>query len=1050
MMASKDREKISVNTRTARIIRTRRKRRQQKQGNTSYFLRRLLVIGIILLAAVVLTLLTGVGGAVGVYAYYARELPPPSQIESAQDDAFQTTVLYDRTGQYVLYEIVPTLGGDRQWASIYDVPQYFLDATVAIEDASFYTNPGFDLRGIVRAMWTNLNGGTVQGGSTITQQLVRNVLLTEEERAERTFDRKSKEIILASEISRLYSKEQILEWYINTNFYGNLAYGIEAAARIYFDKPAHELTLGEAAMLAAIPQFPRQNPIDNPDSARLRQQLVLQRMVNLGYITQEQMSEALAQPIILGRYSERFDITAPHFSLYARTEAETILNQLGLDGSYLVSRGGLRIYTTLDYDLQEQLECVSRTEVMRLDGAAQDFVHNTHSGGPCTAASYLPPLPADMQGVERHVTNAAGVMLKADTSEIVAMIGSVDFWNKGIDGNFNVATAERQPGSVFKPIVYMTAFLNPIDNGTTIVTPAMMTTDVRMEFNNGGPEPYVPQNIDLVYHGPVSIRDALANSFNVPAVQVLNWVGLSKVIQTAHRLGINSLDEGINAYGLSLALGSGETTLLDMTYVYNVFNNLGYATGMPVHASVARPGYRQLNPTSILRIEDAEGKILWEYSEGKGTFDRRLIIPQGMAYIMTDILSDEEARLQAFAPGNPLELSRPAAAKTGTTDDNRDSVTVGYTPQYTTGIWVGNNDNTSMTDVTGMTGAAPIWHAIMEYAHANLEVKVWERPSTVVEQTVCQWSGLLPTQNCPQVPRELFFVDTVNGIDYRPQRTDNLWYRLPIDVCTNTRANNTTPSQCVEERIFFNFDVTPELRQWAEENVTELLPPQAESVVIEGSQFSPIAFVAPRFPDKVSGQVEIYGNTRMDNFAYYQLGFGQGNEPSSFIQIGQNGAESGFNQLLGVWDTTQQPDGVYTLQLQVVNGENRVETAYTRITVDNTPPEIRLIEPPPAGTYYADTDIIVNFQAEVFDAGDIDRVEFYVAASPDEQDDDEEEDTQPEVGGILIGESTAFPYTLPWAIEEFGVKTFWAVAYDRAGNRAESLRVVITLEEEAP
>ncbi|MBZ0308333.1 MAG: transglycosylase domain-containing protein, partial [Anaerolineae bacterium] len=577
--------------------------------------------------------LTGIGSVVGVYAYYARELPPPSEIESAQNDAFQTTVLYDRTGQHVLYEIVPTLGGDRQWASIYEVPQYFLDATVAIEDSSFYTNPGFDLRGITRAMWTNLNGGMVQGASTITQQLVRNVLLTEEERNERTFDRKTREIILASEISRLYSKDQILEWYINTNFYGNLAYGIEAAARIYFDKPARELTLGEAAMLAAIPQFPRQNPIDNPDAARLRQQLVLQRMVNLGYITQEQMNEALSQPIILGRYSERFDITAPHFSLYARSEAETILNQLGLDGSYLVSRGGLRIYTTLDLDLQQQLECVSRTHVMRLDGAAPDFVHNTHSGQPCAAASYLPPLSTDMQGMERHVTNAAGVILKAETSEIVAMIGSVDFWNKGIDGNFNVATAERQPGSVFKPIVYMTAFLNPIDNGTTIVTPATMTTDVRMEFNNGGPEPYVPQNIDLRYHGPVSIREALANSYNVPVVQVLNWVGLSKVIQTAHRLGINSLDEGINAYGLSLALGAGETTLLDMAYVYNVFNNLGYATGTPVHASVARPGYRQLNPVSILRIEDAEGKILWEYSEAKGTFDRRLIIPQGMAYI---------------------------------------------------------------------------------------------------------------------------------------------------------------------------------------------------------------------------------------------------------------------------------------------------------------------------------------------------------------------------------------------------------------------------------
>lgn len=1036
-----------MNTRTARIIRARRKRRQLKRGNASYFLRRLLVFAIILLVIVLFTIMTGLGSVVGAYAYYARDLPAPSEIESAQNEAFQTTVLYDRTGQHVLYEVVPPIGGDRQWASIYDIPQYFLDATVAIEDSSFYSNPGFDIRGISRAMWSNINGGTVQGASTITQQLVRNVLLSEEERTELTFDRKTREIILASEISRLYSKAQILEWYINTNFYGNQAYGIEAASRIYFDKPARELNLAEATMLAAIPQFPTQNPIDNPDNARFRQHLVLQRMVNLGYLTQEQMNEALAQPIILGRYSERFDITAPHFSLYARNEAETLLNQMGLDGTYLISQGGLRIYTTLDLDLQEQLECVSRTHVMRLDGADPNFVHNTHAGGACLAADYLPALPAEMQGLERQVTNAAGVVLKADTSEIVAMIGSVDFWNKGIDGNFNVATAERQPGSIFKPIVYMTAFLNPIDNGTTIVTPATMTTDVRMEFNTGGGEPYIPQNIDLTYHGPVSIRDALANSYNVPVVQVLNWVGLSKALQTAHRLGINSLDEGINAYGLSLALGAGETTLLDLTYVYNLFNNFGFSTGTPVHASVARPGYRQLDPVSILRIEDAEGKVLWEYSESKGTFDRRLIIPQGMAYIMTDILADEEARLQAFEADNPLELSRPAAAKTGTTDDNRDSTTIGYTPQYTTGVWVGNNDNTSMSDVTGITGAAPIWHAVMEYLHIrdNLEVKVWERPSTIVEQTVCLWSGLLPTQNCPQVPGEIFFVDTVNRIDYRPQRTDTMWYRLPIDVCTNTRANNTTPAQCVEERIFFDFN-TPELRQWAEANSPDLLPPAAESVVQEGSQFSPIAFVSPRSLDKVGGEVEIYGNTRMDNFAYYQIGFGQGNEPANFTQIGESGTESGFNQLMGVWDTSELEDGIYTLQLQVVNAENRVETAYTRVTVDNTPPEIRLIEPQNSATYYADRDIIINFQAEVFDVGDIDRVEFYTTSNEDSED---EEETQ-ETGDILIGQSTAFPYTLPWTIEETGLKTFWAVAYDRAGNRTESIRIVVNLEETAP
>ncbi|HLA42099.1 MAG TPA: Ig-like domain-containing protein, partial [Aggregatilineales bacterium] len=535
----------------------------------------------------------------------------------------------------------------------------------------------------------------------------------------------------------------------------------------------------------------------------------------------------------------------------------------------------------------------------------------------------------------------------------------------------------------------------------------------------------------------------LANSYNVPVVQVLNWVGLSSVLRTAHLMGINSLNGSLTDYGLSLALGAGEVSLLDMTYAYNVFNTLGYGVGMPVHASEARSGYRQLNPVSVLRIEDPSGKILWEYSAQKGTFDRRPIIPPGMAYIMTDILSDNEARLREFERGNSLELSRPAAAKTGTTEENRDSWTIGYTPQYTVGVWVGNNDNRSMNDVTGATGAAPIWHAIMEYAHTrdSLPVEEWERPGTVVEQTVCMWSGLLPTQNCPQVPRELFYVDSVNGVDYRPQRQDNLWYRLPVDICNNTRANDTTPPQCIEERIYFDFP--PEFEEWAGTNTPDLLPPQAEGVIDESPLFSPIAIISPRFPDQVSATVDIFGSTNVDNLAYFQIGFGAGNEPTTFIQIGENGKDQGFNQVLGTWDTSNLSDGVYTLRLQIVAEDNRVQSTSTRVTVDNTPPEIRLVEPRQAATYSAATDVVVSLETEVFDAGDIDRVEFYIDQTTTA--DESAAQTSPDVG-VKIGESTAFPYTIAWTIQETGLRTFWAVAYDRAGNPTASNRVIVNLE----
>jgi membrane peptidoglycan carboxypeptidase len=1031
--------------RVSRLARMRRHRRTRQKGKAAPWVFGLLSLPLGILGLVVVAVLGVILSMAGTYVYYARQLPPPAQIALVQSQNAQTTLIYDRSGQVTLYEVIPPTEGDRKRISVYDMPPHFREATIAIEDASFYSNPGFDLRGISRALWTNFLGGELQGGSSITQQLVKNTLLAQEERLDVSVDRKIKEIILASEISRLYSKDQILEWYINTNFYGNLAYGVEAAAQVYFGKSARDLTLAESAVLAAIPQFPAQNPLDNPEAARLRQELVLRRMLNLGYISQTEYEAALAEQIVISPFQDRLEILAPHFSLYARAEAEALLNQQGLDGAYLISEGGLRIYTTLDFNLQEQLECVARSHVARLASNSPGQILNTSSGSYCNAADYLPPYPESLLGTPRTVTNAAGVVIRAETGEIVAMLGSVDFWDTAIDGNFNVAIAERQPGSTFKPFVYLTAFLTPLDP-STIVTPGTMLSDVYLEFSEGQTEPYVPLNLDRQYHGPVSVREALANSYNVPTVQVLNWVGLSPVIRTAHRLGINSLNQPLSNYGLALGLGTGEVNLLDLTYAYNVFNTLGYGVGTPVHSSQAREGYRQLNPTSILRIEDSSGQILWQYSPEAGTFDRRLIIPPGMAYIMTDLLADEEARLPAFGRDNPLELSRRAAAKTGTTDDNRDSWTVGYTPYYTTGVWVGNNDNRSMGDITGMTGAAPIWHAIMEYLHARdaLPPRTWERPSTVVEQTVCLWSGLLPTQNCPQVPNELFYVDPINGVDYRPQGADDMWYRLRVDVCNNTRANDTTPPQCVEERIFFDFP--PEFADWALANTPDLVAPQAEGFVSEGSsQFSPLAIVSPRFPDQVSGVVEIRGNTNQENLLYFQIGYGVGNEPSTFIQIGENGSQAGFNQALGLWDTSNLPDGVYTLRLQVVDGENRAQNTSTRVTVDNTPPQIRLLSPLTAASYSAAADVVVALEAELFDAGDIERVEFYIDRLETSPGAEEGEIIAP-AEGVLLGEAAAFPYSLSWGITEQGLRTFWAVTYDRAGNRSESERVIIRLE----
>jgi membrane peptidoglycan carboxypeptidase len=982
-----------------------------------------LLTGLIGLGLILIVVL--LGAFMVIYNHYASQLPPAEDIIAAEEEAFLTTVLYDRSGQTVIYEVIDPLGGDRRWIGINDIPPYFLDATVAIEDDSFRKNPGFDLEGMARALWSNVTGGHLQGGSTITQQLVKNILLDPEERDDVTLDRKVKEVILATEISRLYSKDQILEWYVNTNFYGNLAYGVEAAAQQYFSKPARDLSLAEAAMLAAIPQYPLQNPIDNPDVAKIRQKLVLDAMAAQGYITRADADAAFDEALIVRPLADRYDITAPHFSIFARAETEAILNDLGLDGARLVTRGGLRVYTTLDIDLQLQAECVAKSQVARLDGADPLLTMNTSAGTPCTAAGYLPQLEPEMIGRDREVTNAAVVMLRGTTGEVLAMVGSVDFWNEGIDGNYNAALlAQRQPASAFKPIVYAAAFLQgPLPGQPNGITAATMLYDVPIEFNNGG-QPYTPVNIDRQYHGPMSVRDALANSYNVPPVQLVNMIGLGPVVRVAHRLGINSLNN-VDQYGLALALGSGEVSLMDLTYAYNVFNTNGYMIGMPVHKNESTPGFRALNPTVILRIEDADGNVLWEYGQETNTFTRRLILEPAVSYIITDILADREAREPAFGRGSAMELSRPAAVKTGTSNDNRDSWAVGYTPQIVTGVWVGNTNNHSMIDVTGSSGAAPIWHALMEYIHTrdSLPVEEWPRPDTVVEQAVCQISGLLPTRHCLQT-RELFYVSSTTGIDTRPVQSDTYWNTYSINVCTGRLATASSPPNCVEESPFF--DYPPETRAWAIET-GQRLPPTEHDVTDSGSPFSSVAIISPSYLARVRGEVEIRGNADDENFAYYRLDYGAGTQPDVWLQIGEHSTEPGRDLVMGTWDTTSLNDGaVYTLRLTMVRSDNSLETYPVLVTVDNQPPTIQLTEPALNGSYSAGRDVYIPLTAEAEDNVQLSHVEFYWNEN-------------------LLSTSDQWPYSARWEITGTGEQTFWAVVYDKAGNQAESEHVTITV-----
>jgi penicillin-binding protein 1C len=940
------------------ILRQRRQRRERGKGGPVKIV--LTVVAALAVVSLLGTLFAGLAGvvtAVGIYSNYARDLPDPNEIVTRQEK-FETTKIYDRTGKVLLMEVIDPRRGDRTLLPLEQIPEDFRNATIALEDKTFYSNIGIDPQGIARAFIQNLQGNSViQGGSSITVQLVKNILIPEEERYVRSYARKIKEAILALEISRLYSKDQILEWYLNTNYYGNWAIGVDAASQVYFGKHAQEMNLAESAMLAPIVQYPAMNPIDNPDEAKKRQGIALARMVDEGFITQTEADAAFAEKLqIHSSMLKRYDIVAPHFAMYVRKQLE---DRFGLDQLY---QGGLRVYTTVDLDLQRIAEEEARQHV------------------------------ADLQEKAKEVSNAAVVTIRARTGEILAMVGSIDYWNEEIDGNVNVAIAPRQPGSSFKPFSYVTAF----HQGRTA---ADLVMDVHTCFDDFPNPPYCPENYNRQYHGPQSYRTALARSYNIPAVKVLDKVGVGNVIRTAHAVGINTLNRDLDYYGLSLTLGGGEVWLLDMVYAYSVFANGGVMMGEP--AKIARPGYRELDPVSILRVEDPEGNVLWEYSQPEA---RNITLADGRqlsaeeTFLLTSVLSDNRSRSAAFGANSALKLSRPAAAKTGTTTDHKDVWTIGYTPQIVTGVWVGNNDNSSMEDVSSSRGAAPLWNRVMEriYDEGHAERILGEvagnfpKPSGLKQVEVCEVSGLLPTEHCPH-KTEIF----VDGTE--PTEFCNVHRVERVNRQTGKLATVCTPPDLVEDRVFEVYP--PEAADWVREQGIPQPPTQRDEIYGCSPEGGEVVILDPALGGHVKEIVSIHGNARSGDFNFYRLEYGEGLNPSAWSMIGGDHHNQIDNNVLEFWDVRGLKDGLYTLKLSVVEHSGNVKQATIFVTVDNTPPEAAVSYPWPGRVYELESpDEWANLTADVSDNVQIDKVEFYL--------DDE-----------LLDFSVVEPYGVKWVLQ---------------------------------
>lgn len=825
------------------------------------------------------------------YIIIVQKLPDVSDLRSKASQ-FETLRIMDRQ-ENLLYEVVPPDTGRRDYVTLDKISSYVLASVIAVEDRDYYNHPGFDLIAIIRAFFQNIEGGqTVSGASTITQQLARNLLLSNKERMERTISRKIKEIILAAEITRRYSKDEILEIYLNENYYGNHAYGIEAAAQTYFKISAKNLDFAQAAFLVGLPQAPGYYDIfSNREVTLERLNDVLLLVYNHSRtgecinvrsgaecvsINPLMINDAIKEIEEYNFEPNNFDILHPHWVNYVYQLLET---QFSADELY---RSGYTIYTTLDPKIQEIAEKQLKSQISSLS--------------------------------DKNVFNGAVIVLQPATGDILAMVGSPDYNDTQHAGQINMAVSPRQPGSAIKPLIYAAAF----EKGWN---PATLIWDVETDFSPTGKEedlyysaPYHPVNYDGGFHGPVLARSALASSLNIPAVKALQYVGIydnpdtelvDGFIPFAKRFHIDSLDKA--GFGLALALGGGEVTLLELTNAFAAFSNNG----------------SYIASRAILKITDHNGNVIFDAPQP--LYEN--VLQDNYAYQISSILSDDSARTIGFGTGSILNLSYPAAIKTGTTNDYRDNWTVGYNTQIAIGVWVGNADNQPMYGTTGLTGAAPIWNSIMESAAAiypEIRSGQFIRPDGIKDVLICTDSGTLPDENCINRRWEIF----ADGQEPLPDNQG-----LIGEYLTDTWSGKLASNECVSSVIlkkYLNVSEpearlwirnTPAGRLWADRVHATSLDFIPDGDILRQPCGYPVLEIVSPFEnmvisdDKIDIAAVVYA---LDGVYNYSVEFTELAEPENWRIIQNNLSQPHYGpEKIAEWDLTGLDNGDYLVKIRM-------------------------------------------------------------------------------------------------------------------------------------
>jgi membrane carboxypeptidase/penicillin-binding protein len=924
----------------------------------------------ILCALLVSLLMVAISG-VGIKYYFdlIQGLPSintlPGLLEPPDGILLQPSKMYDRTHLHVILSLENPAAAGRQYLVVAgggqgttnSASKYLMDATVAAFDPGFWEEAGYSLSGIPE--------GT---HPTLAQQLASDLLLSDEPAS---IKRNLQERLLAMQVTAQFGREKVLEWYLNTARYGEFVYGADAAARVYLGKPATQLTIAEAAMLTAMAESHDLNPWPGRQLLRDRQVQIIQAMLQHGLIGVGDANKAIRENVIF-QPPPVIHSLAPDFTNYILLQIASVMP---LEQIY---RGGYEIDTTLDFDLQLQAQCATQAQLDRLEYIGEQAA--VENGNQCEAASLLPSFRVEGQK-SLDLVKADVLVLDSSHSEILAWVGGED------SDPAPSKPAIHPAGNILSPFLYLTAF-------TRGLSPASLLWDLP-----SADEHDLSTQALATYHGPVRLRMAMVNDYAGAEAEVLGMVGAENVWQTQQKFGIIA-QPALKSTGLMLTdLSSQEVSLVDVLRAYSVFGNQGVMTGREINQSHDTGAESELSVSTILRIKTINGQAWLDWS----TEHVRPIVSAQLAYLITDVLSDKEARSQSLQDANPSDIGRPVGVKASLSADGQEVWIIGYTPQLAVGVWMEASAELNEELASG------IWHAIMEYSTRQLPVMDFVIPPGISRAYVCDPSGRLVSPWCASKVEEVFLEGN------EPTQTDDLYQEFLIDRQTGRLATIFTPSELVERKIFL---VVPDkARQWAQAVGLATPPDVYDEINPPVSTSDEVKFKKPRMFEHVGGKVDIFGNAMGEGFSYYRLQVGQGLNPQQWIQIGQDIQQPAQEGLLGTWDTNGL-DGNYILELLVVKQDLRVERDLLQVSIDNHPPEVRIRAPLEKNQFTLSVDGTIILQADTRDDHGVDRVEFYV-------------------DGKLVSTLYEPPFIALWPAQA-GLHSLRMRAYDQAGNWSDA------------